>query len=339
MGYPGEYGQPGGRPSESYDPSAHGSGGLTDARGAGEATTPREYEAVYDAEADATNVTTHVAPDVAANVATHEPGRSGGAHHEHREPRERRNLPLLMGGAAVALILLVGAGVGVSKLFGGGGQANNAGATGSAPAGNAGAGSPRPSAASPLPTGALGAMLKGRTTDPRPLTLSEVFRRKTFTVSGVRYVMTKWHATRACTKTVHSAKLVSAMRTGGCNQVLRASFARADGKLAGTIGIANLRSARGATATAKLANATKDAYLQPLPGSGATKTLGKGIAFASAEARGHYVLLSWIQAPNGKAIPKSQRKAATVFGPNVVYGSRLGFALQYRGIAGKPYGT
>jgi hypothetical protein len=320
MGYPGDHGRSGGQPTESYDSydsSASSAPGSTDLHGPADATPPQEHEAVYDAGADRPD------PEMP------HPG------HRGPPPRGGRNVPLLLGGGAVALIVLAGAGVGVSKLLRGGDETTHTGATSAAtPSGSR----PSPSV-SALPTGALGAMLTSRSTDPRPLTLREVFRRKAFTVNGVRYVMAGWHATRACGKTAHGAKLVSALRAGGCNQVVRGTFARADGVLAGTIGIANMKTARAASITAKLANAGRDTYLQPLPGRGVTKNLGKGIAFASAEARGHYVLLSWIQAPSGKPIPKSRRKAATVFQPNVVYGSKLSFSLQYRGIAGKPYGS
>jgi hypothetical protein len=181
-------------------------------------------------------------------------------------------------------------------------------------------------------------MLTSRSTDPRPLTFREVFNRKTFRAGSGGYLMTTRHATRTCAKTVHGSKLAWALRAGGCSQVLRGSFVTADGALVGTIGVANLKTARAATLAQRAASA-KDAYLQPLPGGGKTKTLGNGIAFATAEARGHYLVLSWVQAPNGKAIPRSHRKAAAAFAPNVIYGSKLGFALQYRGIAGKPYGT
>lgn len=303
MGYPGDH-----RSTEVYAPA--------------DATPPHEYEPVYDADAD--RWPAQPGPDT-----HHQPG------HRGMPPPRRRRLPLLVGGAAMALVVLVGAGIGLSKLLGGDGESTHTGATSAAspPA------SQKPSpTVSGLPAGPLGAMLKSRATDPRALTLREVFRRKAFTVSGVHYVMTAWQATRACGRTVHGARLVSALHAGGCNQVLRGTFARADGTLAGTIGIANLKTARAASITAKLANAVKDTYLKPLPGRGTTKNLGNGIAFASAEARGHYVLLSWIQAPSGKSIPKSQRRAASGFGPNVIFGSKLGFALQYRGIAGKPYG-
>jgi hypothetical protein len=324
MGYQREYGpssgqapQAPGQAPESYETNIYDSQGTSNPQPPTEPAARRDYETVYDREADYAAV-----------------GPRGSSRGKLARA-ERRNLPLLVGGGFVTLVLLVAAGVMLSKAFGGGEKT----ASGAAESGQPGTTAPQSPAAGALPTGPLGAMLRSRATDPRPLTLREVFGRKSFTVSGVRYVMTTRHATRACTKTVHGAKLVSAMRTGGCNQVLRASFATADGKLAGTVGVANLKTARAASATAKLSNGAKDAYVVPLPGGGVTRTLGKGIAFASAEARGHYVVLSWIQAPNGKAIPQSRRKAATTFGPSVTYGSRLGFALQYRGIAGKPYGT
>jgi hypothetical protein len=302
-------------------PDDHGQGGATGA-----------YEPVYDAATDHPNAD-RSPPDTPPGPLG-PPGPSG--HRAAPQPR-RRGLPLVIGGSGLALIVLVGAGMGLSKLLGGGDHASTtAGATGAA---TTPPGSPSSSPVRTLPTGPLGGMLRSRSTDPRPLTLSEAFRRKVFTVSGVHYVLTAAQATRSCARTAHGAALVSALRAGGCSQMLRGTFARADGGLAGTIGVANLRTARAATATAKVANAAKDAYLRPLPGRGATKNLGKGIAFASAEARGHYVLLSWIQAPDGKPIPRAMRKGATVFEPSVIYGSRLGFALQYRGIAGKPYGS
>jgi hypothetical protein len=329
MSYPGEHGQSGGRPPESYDPNAYDAGGPAEPHRAAEQATTREYDAVYDAQTDYGTDYTNLGP------------RESGARpreHGHRGPipPRKRNVPLLVGGSLVALVALAGAGMGLSKIMGGDEQ-TPAGASTKAPA--PGTTAPSPPTASPLPTGPLGAMLKSRQTDPRPLTLREVFNRKKFTVSRVRYVMTRWQATRACGKTMQGTKLVAAMRSGGCNQVLRGTFARADGKLVGTVGIANMRTARAATVTAKLANGTKDAYLEPLPGGGTTRKLGQGIAYASAEARGHYVVFSWIQAPSGKTIPRNQRKAAAAFGPNVIYGTKLGFALQYRGIAGKPYGT
>jgi hypothetical protein len=331
MGYQREYGPSGGQAPVSQETNIYGSQGTGDpqpptepappptepAPPLTEPAPPRNYETVYDREAD------------------YAAFGSRGSSRGKLARAEGRNLPLLVGGGLVALVLLVAAGVMLSKAFGGGEKT----AAGASETGQPGTTAPRSPVAGALPTGPLGAMLRSRATDPRPLTLREAFGRKSFAVSGVRYVMTTRHATRACTKTVHSARLVSAMRTGGCNQVLRASFATADGKLAGTVGVANLKTARAASATAKLANGAKDAYLAPLPGSGATRTLGKGVAFAAAEARGHYVVLSWIQAPNGRAIPQNRRKAASTFGPSVTYGSRLGFALQYRGIAGKPYGT
>ena len=328
MGYPGDHGQSGGRQAESYETNAYGaagSAGSTDLRGPADSPSPHKYDVVYDADPR------HQADQPNADMP--QPGRRG------MPPPRRHSLPLLFGGGAVALVVLAAAGVGLSKLVSGGGgdgESTHTGATGAAPS-QAGA-RPSPSG-SVLPTGPLGAMLKSRSTDPRPLTLREVFNRKAFTVNGVRYVMTTWQATRACGRTAHGTKLVAALRAGGCNQVLRASFARADGKLVGTVGIANLRTARAAAITAKVANTVKDTYLKPLPGRGTTRNLGNGIAYASAESRGHYVVLSWIQAPNGKTIPTNHRKAAAVFEPNVIYGSKLLFALQYRGIAGKPYGS
>ncbi|HEX2316214.1 MAG TPA: hypothetical protein VHJ17_20910 [Thermomonospora sp.] len=239
----------------------------------------------------------------------------------------RRNKPLLIGGAVVAGVALVGAGYTVSSMLTGDGEKEKPKA----------AVSPTRKAA-PVPTQApvrLNVKLRSRTTDPNPLTLKEVFGNGSFTSKGTKYVRTAWKHDKSCTRTVRGEKLESALKKGGCAQVLRATFARSDGKLIGTVGVLNLRSESAARAADK-AGAGRDAHLEPLAGTGVTKKIGKGVALGTTFVRGHYLIMTWVQRPDGKSIASKYHKAVSTFQQQVILGSNLSRALHYRGIEGKP---
>ncbi|MFC5749139.1 hypothetical protein [Actinomadura rugatobispora] len=261
------------------------------------------------------------------------PEGPGGPGSDHRRgptpPAKRRSLPLIIGGAAAAGLLLIGGGFAVSSMLG----------DDKAEAGNTSATPPTQTpTAQPSPTQPVlePVKLKNRATDPSPLTLNEVFGKKSFTGGGQKYVRTGWNAKKGCTGTVQGAKLAAVVKKGGCTQALRATFARGDGKLIGTVGVLNLKT----DAAAKLAQraaVAKDAFLQPLPGTGVSKTIGKGEALGTAEARGHYLLMTWVQRPDGKKIPAQYHKTVSAFGQQLIRGSSLSFALHYRETEGKPF--
>jgi hypothetical protein len=178
--------------------------------------------------------------------------------------------------------------------------------------------------------------LKSRATDPSPLTLKEAFGKATFTAGGQKYLRTGWHQRRGCTGTVNGAKLTAVVKKGGCTQALRATYARGDKLLVGTVGVLNLKTEQAAKLAQKAAVA-KDAFLEPLPGKGASKTIGKGEALGTAQAQGHYLVMTWVQRPDGKKIPDKYHKTVSAFGQQLVKGSNLGFALHYRETEGKPF--
>jgi hypothetical protein len=253
-------------------------------------------------------------------------------------PPERSKLPLIIG-AIVGAIVLIAGGFMVFSVLGGDSGKKTAGGTPSGGTNPQGNGAPTAPASSPAAkptaaTGPLGAKLKNRATDPRPLTLAEVFKHRRFG----KYVMTAKRQDGNCAKVVHGTRFSAALKSGGCTQMLRATFSTTDGKLIGSIGVANLRTDTAAKKV-QAAGAGKDAWLLPLPGTGSTKKIGKGSALGTAEARGHYVLLSWVQRPDGKELTAAQRGTVSTFVSQVILGSNLSTALQYRGISGKPYGT
>ncbi|WP_067486826.1 hypothetical protein [Actinomadura hibisca] len=243
---------------------------------------------------------------------------------------KRRNLPLIIGGSLVAGVLLIGGGVGASAML----KDDPKPAKSPTPPAAKQKPAAKPSAP-PSPT-FVPVKLKSRQTDPKPLSLGEVFGKSSFKAGGQKYVRAGAKATKGCTGTVTGAKLVSVLKKGGCSQALRASYARTDRKLIGSVGILNLRT-ENAAKVARQAALAKDAFLQPLPGAGSTSTLGKGEALGTAEVRGHYLVMTWVQRPDGKKIPTTAHPAVKAFAQQVIQGSNLSFALHYRETEGKPF--
>lgn len=241
--------------------------------------------------------------------------------------KKRTNLPLIILGSAVAGLLLVGGGFGLSTVLKGDSKPK-AKATTPAPA-------PTTSVPTTPPPVKINAKLRSRATDPQPLSLNEIFGKSSFTYKGQKYLRTNRHVTRNCAGTVSGARFSATLKKAGCTQALRATFARRDGKLIGTLGVLNLRTEKAAKAT-RLAGTSKDTFLKALPGGGVTKKIGQGAALGTVEVRGHYILMTWIQRPDGKTIPAAQHRYVSAFGQQVEFGTNLSRALYYRGLEGKP---
>jgi hypothetical protein len=243
-------------------------------------------------------------------------------------PRSGRdNKRLLVSLAVAAGILLVGGGTAFALAGGGGDKPKPAAApTSVAP-------TPTPS---PTPTATetgRGERLQSRATDPRPLTLNEVFKARTFKAGGRKYYMTGRRSEHKCSPPTHGVKFRKALAKGGCTQVLRATFS--NGRFIGTIGVLNLRTQAAAEA-AQVASRQKDAFILALPGAGTTKKIGQGLSLTTAEVDGHYLIMSWVQYPNGKKIASKDYSGVTSFVKATTYGSNLRTALNYRSMEGKP---
>ncbi len=232
---------------------------------------------------------------------------------------------LIIAAAVVAGVVVVGGGA--LALTGGGDSKPKPAASSN------GALPPKTSATpTPAPTG-KGDRLQSRVTDPRRLTLNEVFKARTFQGSGHKFLMTMRRHELKCSSGVHGTTFRKALMSAGCNQVLRATFT--NGTLVGTIGVLNLRTEAAAKA-AQRASHPKDAFVVPLPGSGDTAKIGHGLSLTTAEADGHYLIMSWVQYPNGKKITSKYYGAVTSFVRSVTLGSNLRPALNYRSMEGKP---
>jgi hypothetical protein len=255
----------------------------------------------------------------------YEPAGEPGEGDFRSGPNRKR---LIVGAAVIAGLIVAGGGTALAITSGGDEKPKPAAAPTTAPP-------PTPTVnptPSPTETG-RGERLQSRATDPRPLTLNEIFKARSFKASGRRYYMTARRSERKCSPPTHGTAFRKALAKAGCTQVLRATFN--NGKLIGTIAVINLRTQSAADAV-KVASRQKDSYILALPGSGTTKKIGQGLSLTTVEVDGHYLIMSWVQYPTGKKIAKSDYSAVTSFVRNTTYASNLRTALNYRSMEGKP---
>ncbi|MEU4404331.1 hypothetical protein AB0F88_07400 [Streptosporangium sp. NPDC023963] len=149
-----------------------------------------------------------------------------------------------------------------------------------------------------------------RAGDPHLLTLNEVFKRKKVKIGGQTYLMTTRRTDKKCDKAVVGEKLQKALTAAKCNQLLRASFRDASGKIIGTVGVANLKTSAGASKVVSVGSGKeREEYLKPLPGKDkVTKLLGTGEAFVGEWRHGHYAVMVWFQYKDGHLPKKTEVK-------------------------------
>jgi hypothetical protein len=173
-----------------------------------------------------------------------------------------------------------------------------------------------------------------RSQDPEPLTLAQLFPPQ-FELNGSSYERTAAAVTKDCTQAVYGSNLQTALQSGHCTQVLRASYISGNGTMMGTVGVANLTSSNAAQ---KAGNTTgTQQIIAPLAGQkGPTAKLGNGTGVVQAEIKGHYLILMWAEFTNLKSPSTSaQRQQLEQFAANLVIGS-ANINLSTRMLTGKP---
>ena len=175
-----------------------------------------------------------------------------------------------------------------------------------------------------------------RTDDPAPLTLAELFPpafvNETDHVSFTR-AGTKLDTT--CSKAVIGQDLTSALQDGKCTQVLRASYFSGDGKMMGTIGVANLSTTNEAHHAGKLVGNSD--FVDPLSTTtGVTSKLGKGTGIVEAEYKGHYLIMIWAEFTSTNApANNTQDQQLQQFGADLIAGT-ANISLSQRMLNGHP---
>jgi len=175
-----------------------------------------------------------------------------------------------------------------------------------------------------------------RTDDPAPLTLAELFPpafanetdHSSFTRAGTKLDTT-------CSNAVIGQDLINALQDGKCTQVLRASYFSGDGKMMGTIGVANLATTNEAHHAGKLVG-TSD-FVDPLTTkTGVTSKLGKGTGIVEAEYKGHYLIMIWAEFTSTNApANNAQDQQLQQFGADLIAGT-ANISLSQRMLNGHP---
>ena len=173
-----------------------------------------------------------------------------------------------------------------------------------------------------------------RNQDPAALTLTQLYPPQ-FVLNGSSYQRTAATVTKNCTLAVFGSSLQSALQAGKCTAILRASYLLGNGKMMGTVGVANLDTS---SAAQKAGQATgPQDIIAPLSGQkGPTAKLGTGTGVVQAEIKGHYLILMWVEFTSLKApATPAQRQELETFAANLVTGS-ANIDLSTRMLSGKP---
>ena len=113
-----------------------------------------------------------------------------------------------------------------------------------------------------------------RAEDPESLTIAGLYPPQ-FVLNGASYVRTAASVTKTCSLAVYGADLQTALQSGHCTQVLRASYISGDGKMMGTVGVVNLITSSAAEKAGQVSGPKE--LIAPLTGKkGATRKLGSG---------------------------------------------------------------
>jgi hypothetical protein len=244
-------------------------------------------------------------------------------------PYEEGPRALLPTFVAIGVIgMLIAGGIGLA-VFASSGDDSLAGA----------ADTPAPAATKPVipanPGGTFG-FAESRKTDPAKLTLDELFKSRKAKHKGQTYLMTARRNDKKCKDAVVGSGLQKALAAGRCNQLVRASFRDASGKIIGTLGVVNLDTSSAAAKVVKAARGKEPReYLKVLPGKDkVTKLLGTGEAFVGGWRHGHYAILVWFQYKDGHLPSKAEAKKlnAAAFG---VADATVTPALESRSLTGK----
>jgi len=142
--------------------------------------------------------------------------------------------------------------------------------------------------------------IESRTDDPTALTLSELYQPAVFDESNkTQFLLVADKLDKSCSNAVVGSELISQLKTGECDQVLRASYVTDSNTVMGTIGVINLNTTNQAHYAGRIIGAND--FIMPLASSkGVTKSLGKGTGVVEAEYKGHYLILTWAEFTNLK---------------------------------------
>jgi hypothetical protein len=190
----------------------------------------------------------------------------------------------------VIVLLFVAGGFGVAELLSDGEPAPSETST-AAPTPSEDV--PDPSAPPSTPPSGDQIDISARSTDPKPLTLDEVYPGTTIAFNGAAYRIHGKDTVADC-RTAADGALAAALAARGCSQVVRATASDASGQYLVTVGIANLPTQADADQIYQLMeDAARNGYFKRLSGTGPAKDFAATRdSVIGSMARGHYVIFA-----------------------------------------------
>jgi hypothetical protein len=224
------------------------------------------------------------------------PGFPGGPHDRRRGDGlaggSGARKALLVGGGLVAALLLGGGGaLAVTQLSGGSADEHRVAQT-QPPAPTPVAPTPRPS-----PTKAkhrpkhVPVDIRDEKTDPKPLTIGEVFPHKTLKLAGHTFVLAKTVINDHCSLAANGP-FATELTSQHCRRVVRATFVSTDKKLAVTTGIAVMPTDAAARAVLKVQDPAHYTWFRGMKATGAPKIDQPG-GYAASTLRGRYIVYAY----------------------------------------------
>jgi hypothetical protein len=174
-----------------------------------------------------------------------------------------------------------------------------------------------------------------RKQDPTPLTVAELFPPAFQLPDGSQFTRATALVNKDCTLAVFGQDLQTAFQSPKCTQVLRASYVSGTGKMMGTIGVVNLSTAGDAQQAGKVIGAQE--LIAPLSASkGPTKNLLQGTGLVYAVAKGHYLILMYVEFTNTKSPSGNAQKLQLVTFAQDMFKGSASISLDHRMLYGKP---
>jgi hypothetical protein len=163
--------------------------------------------------------------------------------------------------------------------------------------------------------------ISAATDDPTPLTTAELFP-PAFTneTDKTSYALVSTKVDKTCSGAVIGQALITAMKSGKCTQVLRASYVSGGNKIMGTIGVVNLSTTNEAHYAGKVVG--HNDFIAPLTSAkGVASKLGNGTGIVEAQYKGHYLILTWSEFVNGADPTTAQDTQLEQFSNDLVAGT------------------
>ena len=175
-----------------------------------------------------------------------------------------------------------------------------------------------------------------RADDPVPLTLDELFPPRFLNETDhASFALVATRLDKTCSNAVLGQDLISALQSGQCTQVLRASYVSGDNKIMGTIGVVNLDTTNEAQNAGDVVGGND--YVTPLRTSeGIASKLGTGTGVVAAEFKGHYLILTWAEFTSTNAPTTTAGKQQLEQFEHDLMAGTANIGLTQRMVTGKP---